>query len=54
MKKYIAPSVNVADIENEVILAGSNFGVNKGDNGYGKDDFSARDRGLFDWNTDEE
>lgn len=54
MKKYIAPSVNVADIENEVILAGSNFGVDKQDNEYGSNSFGARDRGMFDWNDDEE
>lgn len=51
MKKYIIPAIIIADIENEVILAGSN-------QGFGSDelerpsDIGARDRGLFDWNED--
>lgn len=49
MKKYIAPSVKVADIENEVILAGSLEMSNED-----TDTMDARERGLFDWNNDEE
>lgn len=49
MKKYIIPAINVADIENEVILAGSNFDVNDSDNDYTQGDFGARERSMFDW-----
>lgn len=50
MKKYIAPSVKVADIENEVILAGSLEMLNED-----TDNMDARGRNnLFDWNNDEE
>lgn len=54
MKKYIIPALRVADIQNEVILAGSpeaQFGETPITDGSG---IGARDRDLFDWNTDEE
>lgn len=55
MKKYIIPAINVANIENEILmLDGSTTppGVNTSPVGGGSVD--ARDRDLFDWNTDEE
>lgn len=55
MKKYIAPSLQVVNIQNENILAGSQFGVDKGDNGYTGNQFNARGhRGLVNDFDDEE
>lgn len=49
MKKYIAPSVKVVNIQNETILAGSTstFGLSYEENGYGASSFGARSRGHF-------
>lgn len=52
MKKYIIPALRVADIENEVILAGSN--PTTGFEGGEADHMEANKRGLFDWTNDEE
>lgn len=57
MKKYIIPTINVANIENEVILAGSG-GMSDGSTlnestGTGPRFGKERD-GLFDWNNDNE
>lgn len=44
MKKiqYIAPSIKVANIQLQTILAGSDFNVDKSDNDYTKDNFGAK------------
>lgn len=56
MKKYIAPSLQVVNIQNENILAGSNFNVDTSDNSLTGDKFNARGhRGLVnDFDDDED